>query len=79
MSNIFRCDRYWLLTWTHARVIVNRITGLTTDTSPTLVAVVAAIATWNAIRFTPRQEVMDRMEQMILMSPIDFDALPKFE
>jgi hypothetical protein len=63
----------------HVRVIVNKITGLTTDTTPTLVAVVAAIATWNAIGFTPSQEVMERMERMILMSPIDFDAVPKFE
>src|SRR5262245_17709314 len=36
-----------------AAVVVNRITGLTSDTNPTIVAVAAAQAVWSALGFVP--------------------------
>lgn len=43
-------------------VVVERITGMLTDTNPTIVAAAAAMATWKALRFVPQLAVLSRIE-----------------
>jgi hypothetical protein len=45
-----------------ATVVVNRITGLGTDTNPTIVAVAAAQAVWSALGFVPSDEIARSLE-----------------
>ena len=49
-------------------VVVERIAGLTTDTNPTIVAVAAARAFWNAIGFQPAAEVVTSLEERMFGS-----------
>ena len=65
---------------TQARVVVRKITGLTTDTNPTIVGAAAAIATWNAIGYTPAQEVLERLEGSVFVSwSRGANAIPVFD
>lgn len=62
-----------------ARVTVERISGLLTDTNPTIVAAAAALAVWNAIGFQPPPPIFERLEAQVFASwqrpagePVDF-------
>src|SRR5262249_14783579 len=62
-----------------ARVTINRITGLTTDTNPTVVGVAAAFALWQAVGFSPSAEVVVRLEAAAFTSwQRDPDEIPRF-
>jgi hypothetical protein len=60
-----------------AEVVVSRITGLSTDTNPTIVAVAAAHAVWNALGFAPPDEVVRALEARMFGSfGRGFDHVP---
>jgi hypothetical protein len=62
-----------------ARVVITRISGMTADTNPAVVAAAAAMAVWTALKFSPTAEVIARVEAVVFNSwrqpP---DALPQF-
>ena len=62
-----------------ARVVITRISGMTTDTNPSVVAAASALAVWTALNFTPTNEVIACVETVVFnswrQSP---DALPQF-
>lgn len=51
-----------------ARVRIERITGMETDTNPTIVAAAAALAVWNAIGFEPAHSVHALVEAHVFAS-----------
>lgn len=51
-----------------AHVIVSRVSGLSTDTNPSIVAAAAALAVWNAVGFTAAPSVVARMEAHVFSS-----------
>lgn len=63
-----------------ARVTIKRISGLTTDTNPTVVGAAAALALWRAVGFSPSRDVVERLEAAAFTSwrrpP---DEIPRFE
>lgn len=62
-----------------ARVLIDRITGLTTDTNPTIVGAAAALAVWKAIPFLPPPDILQRLEAVLFNSwQLPADAAPKF-
>lgn len=59
------------------RVVVKRITGMTTDTNPTIVAAAAAKAVWSALDFEAPENVTQRMENLVFSSwQRSHDAVP---
>lgn len=62
-----------------ARVTIDRITGLTTDTNPTVVGVAAAFALWRAVGFAPSAEIVARLEEAAFASwQRDPEEIPTF-
>jgi hypothetical protein len=62
-----------------ARVTIGRISGLTTDTNPTVVGVAAALALWRAVGFSPSADVVARLDGAALTSwSRDPDEIPTF-
>ncbi|HYG78386.1 MAG TPA: hypothetical protein VEK08_25515 [Planctomycetota bacterium] len=55
----------------HLRVVVTRISGLTSDTTPAAVGAATALAIWNALKFVPTTEAVSRLETVVLQSSID--------
>jgi hypothetical protein len=51
-----------------ARVVVTRISGLTTDTNPSVVGAAAALAVWRALAFEPSASVTEKVEEIVLSS-----------
>lgn len=51
-----------------ANVVVRRITGMITDTNPSVVAAAAANAIWNAVGFSPPADVIALMESVVFQS-----------
>jgi hypothetical protein len=51
-----------------ARVVVTRISGLTTDTNPSVVGAATALAVWRALCFEPPAEVIARLESIVFSS-----------
>jgi hypothetical protein len=68
----------------HARntavdVTITRITGLSTDTNPSIVGAAAALATWNALGFTPAPAEWARVESIVFGSwQRPLDEVPPF-
>jgi hypothetical protein len=57
-----------------ARIVFTRISGLTTDTNPSVVGAAAALAVWRALNFKPSNEVRARLEKIVFGSwerPVD--------
>jgi hypothetical protein len=50
------------------RVLIDRISGLTTDTNPTIVGGAAALAVWKALAFSPPPDVLERLETVVFAS-----------
>ncbi|WP_394849654.1 hypothetical protein LZC95_19655 [Pendulispora brunnea] len=51
-----------------SRVTVRRISGFSTDTNPTMVAVAAALAVWRGLGLSPLAEPLERLERVMLSS-----------
>ena len=49
-------------------VTITRITGLSTDTNPTIVGAAAALATWNGLAFAPAPAEWARVESIVFGS-----------
>jgi len=59
-------------------VVVERIAGFTTDTNPTVVAVAAAHAVWNALGFKPADQIVTSLDNSMLGSfALGLEHLPK--
>lgn len=52
----------------HARVTVARITGVSSDTNPTVVAACAARAVWNALGISPPSDEVTRLDEIVAQS-----------
>jgi hypothetical protein len=64
---------------TTARVVVQRISGLSTDTNPTVVAVAAAHAVWNGLGVSPPSAASAQLERMMFSSGLrPADEVPSF-
>lgn len=62
-----------------ARVIVTRISGLGTDTNPSVVGATAALAVWRALGFEPPAEIISRLEEVVFGSwQRPQDEIPQF-
>ncbi len=60
-----------------ANVVIRRITGMLTDTNPSIVAAAAANAIWDAVEFSPSSEAIACMESVVFQSwPRDHDYVP---
>lgn len=55
-------------TQSSTRVLIDRITGLTTDTNPTIVGAAAALAVWQALAFSPPPDILQRLEAVVFAS-----------
>jgi hypothetical protein len=51
-----------------ARVLIDRISGLVTDTNPIIIGGAAALAIWKALAFSPPPDVLERLEATVLTS-----------
>lgn len=60
-------------------VTITQITGMSTDTNPTIVGAAAAMATWNALAFAPAAAEWGRVEAIVFGSfQKPPDELPTF-
>lgn len=50
------------------RVLIDRISGLVTDTNPTIVGGAAALAVWEALAFSPPPDTLERLEAVVFAS-----------
>jgi hypothetical protein len=63
-----------------ARVTIRRISGLSTDTNPTVVGAAAALALWRAVGFTPPAHTVERLSAAALASwQRPLHEVPRFE
>ena len=64
---------------TRCHVAITKIQGMLTDTNPTIVGAAAMLATWEALAFTPPQEIVSRVEGQVFASwKLAWDAVPEF-
>lgn len=52
----------------HLGVTITSISGMTTDTNPTVLAAAAADAVWKALAFTPPADIANRLEALVASS-----------
>jgi hypothetical protein len=69
----FACDEAGI---PNARVVVNFISGMITDTNPTVVAAAAALAVWKAFQFEPTSAAVELIEASVFRSWKSPEAIP---
>jgi hypothetical protein len=62
----------------NARVVVNLISGMITDTNPTIVAAAAALAVWKAFQFEPTSDTVELIEASVFRSWESPETIPNW-
>jgi hypothetical protein len=59
-------------------VVVTKIVGMFTDTNPSIVAVAAAMAVWQALNYKPTEPEEKKLEDIVFNSwNLPYDAIPE--